>query len=144
MFKVYKLTLEKVASTKTSTKRRDDILTDMGDIYAQFGGISAQQTEMSTTIANVDDMEIEEEISTVDPLTKQQITHPVRNRYCKHIYDKNSVEAQLEINPVLRCPIIGCSNKVKVLMSDLVEDRELKRKMISLVRRNKTVIEDSD
>ena len=95
-------------------------------------------------VDNVDGMEIEEEITTVDPLTKQPITCPVRNRHCNHIYDKESMRSQLEINSVLRCPIIGCSNKVKILMQDLVEDRELKRKLINLQRRHETLLEDSD
>lgn len=89
-------------------------------------------------------MEIDEVISTVDPLTKQPITHPVRNRHCKHIYDRNTMEAQLKVNSIIRCPIVGCSNKVKVLMSDLVEDRELKRKMILFLRSSEVELEDSD
>ena len=91
-----------------------------------------------------DGMEIDEAISNIDPLTKQLITHPVRNRRCNHVYDKKTVEASLKINAALRCPIVGCANKVKILMVDLIEDKELKRKMIHMRRMADRANEDSD
>lgn len=68
---------------------------------------------------------------TTDPITKQLIGNPVRNKRCNHVYDQESIEDALKINSRLRCPYVGCNVK-NVQLTDLIEDRELKRQLMSL------------
>lgn len=49
-----------------------------------------------------DDMGIQQVFSEFDPITKRRLENPVRNKICKHVYEKNSVEQLLLQNPRLR------------------------------------------
>lgn len=52
-----------------------------------------------------DDVEMDqaaEIIPELDPMTKQPLQNPVRNKKCKHIYGKESVIQSLQQNPRLR------------------------------------------
>lgn len=69
-----------------------------------------------------------EVIPDIDPITKRPIQKPCRNRICKHIYDMNSMIESLQTAGRMRCPVVGCINKKHVVLEDLVEDHELKRK----------------
>lgn len=57
---------------------------------------SSQSTNRS------DDMSFQQIISEFDPITKRRLENPVRNKICKHVYEKNSVEQLLLQNPRLR------------------------------------------
>lgn len=57
----------------------------------------------STQAANDDDdMGVQQAFSEFDPITKRRLENPVRNKICKHVYEKNSVEQLLLQNPRLR------------------------------------------
>ena len=68
---------------------------------------------------------------TTDPITKLLLKNPVRHKRCNHVYDKDSIEDAMRMNNRLRCPYVGCNIK-NIKMTDLIEDRDLKRKLISL------------
>lgn len=92
------------------------------------------------------DLEVEENIPTVDPLTKKPLQNPVRNKICKHVYDKMSMLEAIRVNPRVRCPQVGCGNKNFIQTGHLVEDKELKRKLmlIHARERNNAMETDSD
>lgn len=48
------------------------------------------------------DMSMQQVFSEFDPITKRRLENPVRNKICKHVYEKNSVEQLLAQNPRLR------------------------------------------
>lgn len=70
-----------------------------------------------------------EVIPDIDPITKRPIQKPCRNKNCEHIYDMNSMIESLQTTGRMRCPVVGCINKKRVALEDLVEDPELQRKL---------------
>jgi len=71
---------------------------------------------------------VKTEHCTIDPITKKQITEPVRNKKCNHIYEKATIygmieQARAHQKPV-RCPYMGCNQK-DFKKTDLVKDREV-------------------
>lgn len=76
---------------------------------------------------NADGMSSSFPIITTDPITKKWIVNPVRSSICKHVYDKESIEAALKVNSRLRCPYVGCSKMLDatVLKDDIVHKRLL-------------------
>ena len=49
--------------------------------------------------------------NTIDPITKKEIVDPVRNKKCKHIYEKSTMNHMIdrarENNKPVRCPYMG-------------------------------------
>lgn len=69
----------------------------------------AEAAESSQGSQNADDsMDIDdaqqsgELISDIDPITKQPLEHPVRNKHCNHVYGYDSVLQSVQQNPRLR------------------------------------------
>lgn len=61
------------------------------------------ETSQSSQMAIDDDISQPDElISEIDPITKQQLEHPVRNKHCNHIYGYDSVLQSVQRNPRLR------------------------------------------
>jgi len=58
----------------------------------------------NTSVADLenDDAVGSEYIPITDPITKQPLTDPVRNRICKHIYGKASMLELIKSNPNVR------------------------------------------
>merc|ERR1712083_1081851 len=71
---------------------------------------------------------VKTEHCTIDPITKKQITEPVRNKKCNHIYEKatiySMIEQARENQKSVRCPYMGCNLK-DFKKTDLVKDREV-------------------
>lgn len=42
------------------------------------------------------------EINVIDPFSKKRMVDPVKNKVCNHVYDKNTVEEVLKMNPRTR------------------------------------------
>lgn len=114
--------------------------------YKEFSDQIDKMSSESHTIQNVDtapsrlalaeDIEVEEQnvLEMIDPISKMPITHPVRNKICNHIYDEATIKesiqkAAMKANAKLRCPYLGCGNKKSVTLEDLVSDDMLRRKI---------------
>ena len=65
---------------------------------------------------------------TIDPITKRQMTDPVKNTFCGHSYERASVLAMITRNKI-KCPIAGCPNDTYIEKSHLIDDMGLKRKI---------------
>lgn len=69
--------------------------------------IDAESAESSQNTQGNDSMDIDdassgEFIPDIDPITKKQLEHPVRNKHCNHIYGYDSVLQLVQQNPRLR------------------------------------------
>jgi len=67
------------------------------------------------------------EVNTVCPISRKEMTKPVKNLICGHVYDKHSMESLLQQNPMCRCPVVGCPSSRAVEKRNLVEDKETKK-----------------
>ena len=70
-------------------------------------GRSQRQNNSSNDLEVLED---ESENVLIDPISKKPIEHPVRNKKCKHIYDKSSILKFISSSSHPRCPNIGCAN----------------------------------
>lgn len=100
--------------------------------------------DIATTNTTLDDdLAIEENILTVDPLTKGPLENPVKNRICGHVYGKNTIEQAIKRGNI-RCPYLGCSNKENVALSHLVEDHKLKMQLAAIRAKAQADMEQDD
>ncbi|CAL8109292.1 unnamed protein product [Orchesella dallaii] len=61
-------------------------------------------------------------LPTVDPITKELIFTPLRNKFCNHVFDENSIYDFISANPDATCPMHACLNKRILDPSHLVSD----------------------
>ncbi|XP_045164112.1 E3 SUMO-protein ligase NSE2-like isoform X2 [Mercenaria mercenaria] len=77
------------------------------------------------------DMDVEmtqEKVNTRCPYTGMEMVYPVRNKHCGHNYDKDGIQQYIkQRKKKAKCPLGGCSNEKPIEMSDLEENKELKR-----------------
>ena len=64
-----------------------------------------------------------DQVSTLDPVTNQTMTDPVKNTICGHSYERSSITRLMQ-KPGMICPAIGCMVPLK--NAELVEDETLK------------------
>merc|ERR1719215_1156042 len=84
-----------------------------------------ERERMEDELKSSDDEESNEnEISTLDPVTNQEMSEPMKNTICGHSYEQSSVLRLLK-KQGMRCPVAGCSNILR--KNDLVDDVELKQ-----------------
>lgn len=76
-----------------------------------------------------EDIEMEENIPTMDPITKNPLVHPVRNKICNHVYEKSSILEAIKMNSRTRCSTLGCSNKEFIALRHLIDDTLLQKKL---------------
>lgn len=78
-----------------------------------------------------DDMQVEEQnvLEMIDPVSKRQIINPVRNKICNHVYEEETVKGAIKMNSRVKCPYLGCGNKKPMTINDLVKDDELRLKI---------------
>lgn len=112
-----------VKDIKSSDSYKD--MCNVANIYLRSGDANSGAT---TNVVD-DDVEMEENIQTVDPLTKNPLVHPVRNKLCNHVYEKSSITEAIQMNRRTRCPAVGCPNKKCLELADLVEDTLLQKKL---------------
>lgn len=67
----------------------------------------------------------------IDPVTQAEINIPVRNKNCRHVYDKDGITSYInqrqQQRKSVKCPTIGC--RAPLTFNSLIEDRELKEKI---------------
>lgn len=67
--------------------------------------IETTNTSQSTVDMSMEIDEVSQSsqvITDIDPITKQKLERPVRNKHCKHIYGYESVLQSVQLNPRLR------------------------------------------
>lgn len=62
------------------------------------------------------------EVNVIDPISKTRMTDPVKNTVCGHVYDRESLVAMLQKNKNTRCPVVGCSSKDYIILSQCRTD----------------------
>ena len=65
---------------------------------------------------------------TIDPITKKQMVDPVKNSFCGHSYERNSIMA-LIAKTKTRCPIAGCPNMEFISENHLIANTALKKQI---------------
>ena len=68
-----------------------------------------------------------EMVSTMDPITRQEMTDPVRNTLCGHTYERNSILQLVSKNSKTKCPMAGCANKSPVTQNHLILNSDVLR-----------------
>ncbi|PVD32203.1 hypothetical protein C0Q70_07632 [Pomacea canaliculata] len=83
-----------------------------------------------------DDIEMTQAmVNTKCPYTGQEMVDPVRNKICKHTYDKVGILEYIKRRGrKARCPVSGCSNSQAITSADLEENREMRRHIQNLKR----------
>ena len=73
------------------------------------------------------------EVNTICPISRTEMTRPVKNKTCGHVYDKGSIEAIVNqansLYQITYCPVIGCPSRERrqpVRLDNLEVDRETK------------------
>lgn len=70
----------------------------------------------------------EEKVNTQCVYTGMEMVHPVRNKHCGHNYDKEGIQQYIKRRKEkAMCPRGGCLNEKPLEMSDLEDNKELKR-----------------
>lgn len=104
-------------------------MTSSVNIYLQPS--QAAESGATTNVVD-DDIEMEDNLQRIDPLTKNPLINPVRNKLCKHVYEKTSITEAIRMNSRTRCPVMGCGNKHFLALNHLEEDNLLKKKLAHL------------
>ncbi|XP_052089378.1 E3 SUMO-protein ligase NSE2-like isoform X1 [Mytilus californianus] len=78
------------------------------------------------------------EVNTRCPYTGKDMINPVKNSYCGHHYDKEGISHYIKIKGrKAKCPVGGCGNDKPIELSDLIEDKDLKKFIDRKNRHNK-------
>ncbi|XP_020288026.1 E3 SUMO-protein ligase NSE2-like [Pseudomyrmex gracilis] len=84
--------------------------------------LKATETTSNEDDADTDLQLTNRDINVIDPISKTRMTDPVRNTVCGHVYDRASLIAMLEKNKNTRCPVIGCTSKDYIVLSQCRTD----------------------
>ncbi|XP_006815285.1 E3 SUMO-protein ligase NSE2-like [Saccoglossus kowalevskii] len=67
------------------------------------------------------------EIATKCPITQQEMVDPVRNKICKHSYERSAIVQHIAGGRGRRkCPFVGCGNTKPIVKNDLEDNVALK------------------
>lgn len=80
----------------SNSKRYTDFTKKMAKIA------NAHDGETSTQDIDDDLSRMADRINDIDPITKQPLENPVRNRQCGHIYGRDSIMQSIQMNRRLR------------------------------------------
>ncbi|GMT33140.1 hypothetical protein PFISCL1PPCAC_24437 [Pristionchus fissidentatus] len=110
----------------------DAVLKKIAEIMEESDVVGAFEDEINRIREKMEEGEEDEEemevvsatYSKKDPITKEDIKEPVKNRICGHVYDKDSVKEFIQMNKanrmaIYQCPVQGCGNKNNLSMDDL-------------------------
>ncbi|CAJ0577666.1 unnamed protein product, partial [Mesorhabditis spiculigera] len=118
--KMFQVAEERVEELLGKTNDRPNPL--FGAIERRLDG----QPESSAASDQDEDIAVlGEKMNTVDPISKQPIKKPIKNRGCGHIYDESVITAWLQTEKRAdkrpRCPVSGCGNKKTLTQRDLFD-----------------------
>ncbi|XP_055716649.1 E3 SUMO-protein ligase NSE2-like [Phlebotomus papatasi] len=103
-----------------------NITTDVKDSkrYKDFEKFvdAAYKRDLGEASTSSEGMTVTESLQRTDPFTKKPIVNPVRHKVCNHVYDKDSLANIIKLNARVRCPYVGCTNKERLRMVDVVQD----------------------
>ena len=87
-----------------------------------------------TIVTQDDDGEIvaTETVSIIDPITRKEMTDPVKNTLCGHTYERSSIIQLININSKQKCPMAGCANKNPVSQNHLIVNSDI----LKLIQQN--------
>ncbi|XP_062553604.1 E3 SUMO-protein ligase NSE2-like [Armigeres subalbatus] len=122
----YKSSLPAGKSNVKQLKRYKEFITHTGSILQ----IDILPPSSGRAHSDDEEMEMEEVIQNLDPITKRPLEVPVRNKLCKHVYEKSAIEEMVRTNPRTRCPAMGCAADQFVTLAHLEEDENLRRKLM--------------
>ena len=94
--------------------------------YLAFRGLlqaASVPTQASSSQGSGEDVEMVVTQPTsipIDPITKKEIEFALKNKKCKHVYDRSAFFEYLKARKP-RCPIMGCNNRT-TLTEESVED----------------------
>lgn len=86
----------------------------------------------------------DQDLSLIDPFSKQQILDPVRNSICNHLYDRKSVMDAVLLNKRTRCAYVGCSNRQPITPLNLISDDILKARLDRKQTQQEVNLDDDD
>lgn len=75
-----------------------------------------------------------EETIPIDPFSKQEIQFAVRNKKCKHVYDRSALESFLSQSKNPRCPTLGCVNRAHMTAASVEVDDQTNALIARLTR----------
>lgn len=85
------------------------------------------QMNHATSSKTLDDTDADlrltrQDVNIIDPISKTRMIDPVKNAVCGHVYDRANLVAMLQRNNKTRCPVVGCSNKDYIDLSQCRTD----------------------
>lgn len=83
------------------TERYQDFVKNLEDIQTASVESQADTSTLNQSVT-VDGMNVLSHTVTMDPITKTLIKDPVKNKICKHIYDKESILGSIRLNSRIR------------------------------------------
>ena len=97
-------------------------------------GSGTADTATGTIVTQDDDGEVvaTETVSTIDPITRKEMTDPVKNTLCGHTYERSSITQLININSKQKCPMAGCANKNPVTLNHLIANSDV----LKLIQQN--------
>ncbi|XP_042870386.1 E3 SUMO-protein ligase NSE2-like [Penaeus japonicus] len=74
----------------------------------------------------------QQEVNLIDPISMKQMTDPVRNKICGHVYERSSVVNMIKQNrrKGFSCPNVGCENRERLKMENLEDALDVKREIV--------------
>ena len=131
--RVYQSKLEELNSTDTDLSNHKYITT-LRQHLMDGSGEEAVSLEGDLMLAQV-------QVSTICPLTQQQLKSPMKNTRCGHVYSRQAIQAHIRVKKSgAQCPSSGCA--AGVATADLMVDREMETRLKIESRARKSVGEN--
>eukprot|EP00099_Drosophila_melanogaster_P026748 NP_727866.2 uncharacterized protein Dmel_CG42299 [Drosophila melanogaster] len=107
---------------------------DVNNSLEDTNYMNAVESEAQKNIAGLDEDLIMEDFGVEvvpfhDPWSKLLIKHPVRNKRCGHIYDRETVLMIIKDNIGILCPVRDCPNLSDIKLEHLVKDPDVEQEL---------------